>query len=400
MNELVDEGRVRFIGCSNFGAGQVDEAARVAERERLGRLRQPPERVQPAESRARGRRGARLRAPRARDPAVLPACPRPPHRQVPARRGRPGGRAAERPRRGGRRPHVRRRSRRSSATRRSAACRCSRWRSAASPSQPAVASVIAGATAPRPDRRQRPRRPLGAERGRPARARRDLAAWPGSVDPSGFRRQPLKESARVPDGIPHDVPGVRLPQASVRRRSRGLRNPLLRDRRAHELARGRCRHRRAVAGKRRVPGRDAGGAAPVCGRRWRVGAGLGSLAAYSHAGSSLELSVAFAVPSSAEGLLGAVLVERIVRGRFRLGGLHDVSALVIGSAIAHRAGRAVGGRRGRADVRRVVRGELAALVERRRARRACAWRRWSWSLVHEPRTSGRSRAELRYVRRP
>ena len=65
-----------------------------------------------------------------------------------------------------------------------------------------------------------------------------------------------------------------------------------------------------------------------------LGAGLGSLAAYSHAGSSLELSVAFAVPSSAEGLLGAVLVERIVRGRFRLGGLRDVSALVIGSAVA------------------------------------------------------------------
>ena len=65
-----------------------------------------------------------------------------------------------------------------------------------------------------------------------------------------------------------------------------------------------------------------------------LGAGLGSLGAYAHAGSSLELSVAFAVPSSAEGLLGAVLVERIVRGRFRLGGLRDVSALVIGSAIA------------------------------------------------------------------
>ena len=31
MNELVGEGRARFIGCSNFDAGQVDEAARIAE---------------------------------------------------------------------------------------------------------------------------------------------------------------------------------------------------------------------------------------------------------------------------------------------------------------------------------------------------------------------------------
>jgi aryl-alcohol dehydrogenase-like predicted oxidoreductase len=31
MNELIDEGRVRFIGCSNFGAGQVDEAAGIVE---------------------------------------------------------------------------------------------------------------------------------------------------------------------------------------------------------------------------------------------------------------------------------------------------------------------------------------------------------------------------------
>src|SRR3954452_1881750 len=43
-----------------------------------------------------------------------------------------------------------------------------------------------------------------------------------------------------------------------------------------------------------------------------VGALLGSFAAYSHAGSSPELSLAFAVPSSAEGLLGAVMIERIV----------------------------------------------------------------------------------------
>jgi aryl-alcohol dehydrogenase-like predicted oxidoreductase len=31
MNELVEEGSVRFIGCSNFGAELVDEAARIAD---------------------------------------------------------------------------------------------------------------------------------------------------------------------------------------------------------------------------------------------------------------------------------------------------------------------------------------------------------------------------------
>jgi aryl-alcohol dehydrogenase-like predicted oxidoreductase len=30
LNELVDEGRVRYIGCSNFSAEQVDESARIA----------------------------------------------------------------------------------------------------------------------------------------------------------------------------------------------------------------------------------------------------------------------------------------------------------------------------------------------------------------------------------
>jgi PAS domain S-box-containing protein len=71
-------------------------------------------------------------------------------------------------------------------------------------------------------------------------------------------------------------------------------------------------------------------------QRWPAlacGAGLGSLAAYAHAGSSLELSIAFAVPSSAEGLLAAVLVERIARRRFTLGGLQDLSALVVGGAV-------------------------------------------------------------------
>jgi PAS domain S-box-containing protein len=63
------------------------------------------------------------------------------------------------------------------------------------------------------------------------------------------------------------------------------------------------------------------------------GAWIGSLAAYLHAGSSLEVSIAFAVPSSAEGLLGALLVERIAGKRFTLRTLHDVFALVLGGAV-------------------------------------------------------------------
>jgi PAS domain S-box-containing protein len=67
------------------------------------------------------------------------------------------------------------------------------------------------------------------------------------------------------------------------------------------------------------------------------GAWIGSLAAYLHAGSSLEVSVAFAVPSSAEGLLGALLVERMAGKRFTLRGLHDVFVLVLGGAVVANA---------------------------------------------------------------
>jgi PAS domain S-box-containing protein len=62
-------------------------------------------------------------------------------------------------------------------------------------------------------------------------------------------------------------------------------------------------------------------------------AGAGSLAAYLYGGSSFEVSLAFAVPSSAEGLLGALLVERIARKRFKLGGMRDLFALVLGGAV-------------------------------------------------------------------
>ena len=62
-------------------------------------------------------------------------------------------------------------------------------------------------------------------------------------------------------------------------------------------------------------------------------AGAGSLAAYLYGGSSFEVSLAFAVPSSAEGLLGALLVERIARKRFTLRGMRDLFALVLGGAV-------------------------------------------------------------------
>jgi PAS domain S-box-containing protein len=71
-------------------------------------------------------------------------------------------------------------------------------------------------------------------------------------------------------------------------------------------------------------------------RMWRAlvcAAAVGSLAAYLYGGSSLQVSVAFAVPSSAEGFLGALLVERIVRRRFRLAAPQDLFALVVGAVV-------------------------------------------------------------------
>jgi PAS domain S-box-containing protein len=71
-------------------------------------------------------------------------------------------------------------------------------------------------------------------------------------------------------------------------------------------------------------------------RMWRAlvcAAAVGSLAAYLYGGSSLQVSVAFAVPSSAEGFLGALLVERIVRRRFTLAAPQDLFALVVGGVV-------------------------------------------------------------------
>jgi PAS domain S-box-containing protein len=64
------------------------------------------------------------------------------------------------------------------------------------------------------------------------------------------------------------------------------------------------------------------------------GAVAGSLAAYLHGGTSLELSLAFALPNGATGLFGAVLVERLAGKRFRLRGVRDLVVLVAGGAVA------------------------------------------------------------------
>ena len=75
-------------------------------------------------------------------------------------------------------------------------------------------------------------------------------------------------------------------------------------------------------------------------RKWPAlvcGAGLGSLAFYLYGGSSFQVSLAFAIPSCAEGFLAALLVERIARKRFRLAAPHDLFALVVGGVVVANA---------------------------------------------------------------
>lgn len=79
------------------------------------------------------------------------------------------------------------------------------------------------------------------------------------------------------------------------------------------------------------------GALLACDRRlWpslALGALIGSLGANMLAGNSAAVSLAFAVPTCAEGLLGAVLVLRLADDRFTLERVRDVAALVGGAAV-------------------------------------------------------------------
>ena len=95
LTELVHEGKVRYIGCSNFDGWQVADAAWTVGDEGPGAVRLGAEPLLAAQPRARegGRPGVRaLRAGRA---ALLPAGVRPADRQVPPRRGAPAGSRAD-----------------------------------------------------------------------------------------------------------------------------------------------------------------------------------------------------------------------------------------------------------------------------------------------------------------
>ena len=88
LDDLVRDGKVRYLGNSNFAGWQIADADWTARTAGHDPVHQRAEPVQPAGARGRGRGDAGLRAVRPRPAAVLPARQRAAHRQVPARRGR------------------------------------------------------------------------------------------------------------------------------------------------------------------------------------------------------------------------------------------------------------------------------------------------------------------------
>ena len=92
LTDLVREGKVRYVGCSNFDGWQVADADWTARTAGLERFVVGAEPLLAARPHRRGRGDARVRGVRARHPAVLPAGVRAAHRQVPPRRrARPDG---------------------------------------------------------------------------------------------------------------------------------------------------------------------------------------------------------------------------------------------------------------------------------------------------------------------
>ena len=106
LTDLVHEGKVRYLGCSNFAGWQVADAEWTARSAGLERFVSVQNRYSLLDRSVEDEVVAGVRAVRPRRAAVLPARVRPAHRQVPPRRGRarraPGPRAARR--RGSRTP--------------------------------------------------------------------------------------------------------------------------------------------------------------------------------------------------------------------------------------------------------------------------------------------------------
>ena len=136
LTDLVREGKVLYVGCSNFDGWQVADASWTSSTAGPRVVRVGAERVLAAGPLGRGRGDAGLRAVRTRHTPVLPAGARAAHREVPARHSprrrapaplsRPTAPAGSRTRTG----TGSRRSRRSPT---SAGSSSSTWRSAGSP---------------------------------------------------------------------------------------------------------------------------------------------------------------------------------------------------------------------------------------------------------------------------
>ncbi len=103
LDDLVHEGKVRYVGASNFAGWHLRQGARHRGAARLGAVRQPPARVLAHHTRHRARAAPAVSRGGPCGPPVEPARRRDPERQVPQGRGLPD----RDPRRGHREPdHV------------------------------------------------------------------------------------------------------------------------------------------------------------------------------------------------------------------------------------------------------------------------------------------------------
>ena len=93
LNDLVHDGKVRWIGSSNFSAEQIEAAEEVSRGAGFHRFVSAQNHYSLVEREAEDEVLPDVREARDRLPPVLPARERTAHRQVPARRGGDGGAA-------------------------------------------------------------------------------------------------------------------------------------------------------------------------------------------------------------------------------------------------------------------------------------------------------------------